>query len=117
MEDSVKIMTIHSAKGLESEVIFLAQTYLPNSRKSKLKIVPDFNDDLSCKDLYLNIPKVFKNNYYIENNFLSYNGKEILEENNLLYVACTRAKKFLIINGFAEKKYSQSWFSNFLISQ
>jgi len=117
MEDSVKIMTIHSAKGLESEVIFLAQTYLPNSRKSKLKIVPDFNDDLSCKDLYLNIPKVFKNNYYIENNFLSYNGKEILEENNLLYVACTRAKKFLIINGFTEKKYSQSWFSNFLISQ
>ena len=117
MENSVKIMTIHSAKGLESEVIFLAQTYLLNSRKNKIKIVPDFNDDLSCKDLYLNIPKIFKNNYYIENNFLSYNRKEILEEDNLFYVACTRAKKFLIINGFDEKKYSQSWFSNFLISQ
>ena len=38
-------------------------------------------------------------------------SKSISEEDNLLYVACTRAKEILIINGFTEKG---SWFTDSL---
>tara|TARA_S200000501_G_scaffold326551_1_gene325184 strand:- start:4359 stop:6764 length:2406 start_codon:yes stop_codon:yes gene_type:complete len=116
-DNSVRIMTIHSSKGLESEVVFLAQTYLSNNVKNQLRIIPIFNDDLTCKNLYLYLPKFFKNNRMIEKKFMAYKDKENLEELNLLYVACTRAKRILVINGFSDSKYSNSWFSNFLSCQ
>jgi len=115
-KNSVRILTIHSAKGLESEVIFLAQTYLKNNNKNSSKILPVFNNDLSCKDLYLHLPGVFKNNKNIEKLFIPLREKEISEERNLLYVACTRAKSVLVANGFCNAKYDGSWFSNFLSS-
>ena len=115
-KNSVKILTIHSAKGLESEVIFLAQTYLKNNNKNSSKILPVFNNDLSCKDLYLHLPGIFKNNKNIEKLFIPLREKDITEEQNLLYVACTRAKSVLIANGFRNAKCDGSWFSNFLSS-
>ena len=116
-DNSVRIMTIHSSKGLESEVVFLAQTYLSNNVKKQLRIIPIFNDDLTCKNLYLYLPKFFKNNRMIEKKFMPYKDKENLEELNLLYVACTRARNLLVINGFSDSKYSNSWFANLLSSQ
>ena len=44
-------------------------------------------------------------------------SNENLEELNLLYVACTRARNLLVINGFSDSKYSNSWFANLLSSQ
>ena len=117
LDNSVRIMTIHSFKGLESEVVFLAQTYLSNNVKNQLRIIPTFNDDLSLQDLYLYPPKFFKNNKIIEKKFISHREKENLEELNLLYVACTRARNLLVINGFSDSKYSNSWFANLLSSQ
>ena len=115
--DSVRIMTIHSAKGLESNVVFLAQTYRKNNRSNKLKIYPKFNADFSCKDIVLYIPGICKHNANVNSIFDSCKAKEDLEEENLLYVACTRAKRVLIANGFQDKKSEGSWFSNSLISE
>ena len=68
------------------------------------------NEDLSCKDIVY-YPSIFKNNFIIENYLNNYKIKSISEEDNLLYVACTRAKEILIINGFTEKG---SWFTDSL---
>ena len=59
--DSVKVLTIHAAKGLESKIVIFAQSYLKNNLM-KDKVYPIFNTDLSCKDLFYK-PEVFKNNY------------------------------------------------------
>ena len=107
--DSVKVLTIHAAKGLESKIVILAQSYLKNNLM-KDKVYPIFNTDLSCKDLIFK-PEVFKNNYLIDRLFKDSKNKQLNEEENLAYVACTRAKDILIINGFASKK--ATWFSNF----
>jgi len=115
--DSVRIMTIHSAKGLESNVVFLAQTYRKNNRGNKLKIYPKFNSDFSCKDMILYVPGICKHNKNVNSIFDSCKIKENLEEENLLYVACTRAKRTLIVNGYQDKKSDGSWFSNFLVSE
>ena len=111
--NSVKVLTIHAAKGLESKIVILAQSYLKNNLM-KDKVYPIFNTDLSCKDLIFK-PEVFKNNYLIDRLFEDSKNKQLNEEENLAYVACTRAKDILIINGFASKK--ATWFSNFSSSQ
>ena len=111
--NSVKVLTIHAAKGLESKIVILAQSYLKNNLM-KDKVYPIFNTDLSCKDLIFK-PEVFKNNYLIDRLFKDSKNKQLNEEENLAYVACTRAKDILIINGFASKK--ATWFSNFSSSQ
>ena len=111
--DSVKVLTIHAAKGLESKIVIFAQSYLKNNLM-KDKVYPIFNTDLSCKDLFYK-PEVFKNNYLIDRLFKDSKNKQLNEEENLAYVACTRAKDILIINGFASKQ--ATWFSNFSSSQ
>ena len=111
--NSVKVLTIHAAKGLESKIVIFAQSYLKNNLM-KDKVYPIFNTDLSCKDLIFK-PEVFKNNYLIDRLFKDSKNKQLNEEENLAYVACTRAKDILIINGFASKK--ATWFSNFSSSQ
>lgn len=107
----VKILTIHSAKGLESEVVILAQSYRNNIKYDK--ILPIFSKDFACKDLLYN-PKIFKNNIFIDSKFENTELRYLSEDRNLLYVACTRAKNVLIINGYKTK---DSWFSNSLFSQ
>lgn len=105
----VKILTIHAAKGLESKVVIIAQSYRKKETdKDYLHVLA--NEDLSCKDIVY-YPSIFKNNFIIENYLNSYKIKSISEEDNLLYVACTRAKEILIINGFTEKR---SWFTDSL---
>ena len=111
--DSVKVLTIHAAKGLESKIVIFAQSYLKNNLM-KDKVYPIFNTDFSCKDLIYK-PEVFKNNCLIDRLFKDSKNKQLNEEENLAYVACTRAKDILIINGFASKK--ATWFSNFSSSQ
>ena len=105
----VKILTIHAAKGLESKVVIIAQSYRKKETdKDYLHVLA--NEDLSCKDIVY-YPSIFKNNFIIENYLNNYKIKSISEEDNLLYVACTRAKEILIINGFTEKG---SWFTDSL---
>tara|TARA_Y100000992_G_scaffold160218_1_gene107240 strand:+ start:28 stop:1371 length:1344 start_codon:yes stop_codon:yes gene_type:complete len=111
--DSVKVLTIHAAKGLESKIVIFAQSYLKNNLM-KDKVYPIFNTDLSCKDLFYK-PEIFKNNCLIDRLFKDSKNKQLNEEENLAYVACTRAKDILIINGFTSEK--ASWFSNFSSSQ
>jgi ATP-dependent exoDNAse (exonuclease V) beta subunit len=71
--------------------------------------LPSFNKDLSCRDIYLYL-SIFKHNKIIEDNFIDSSARMQKEESNLLYVALTRAKKILIINGFQKKK--DCWFNN-----
>ena len=107
--DCVKILTIHAAKGLESKVVIIAQSYRRKEiEKNNVYVLT--NKDLSCKDIVY-YPSIFRNNLIIEDYLNSYKIKNSSEEQNLLYVACTRAKDLLIINGFEEKG---SWFMDSL---
>ncbi len=110
LSNNVRILSIHAAKGLESEVIILAQTYRNNAKHLKNIIYPVFNKSLACEDLILRTTN-FQNNSIIDKKFLEAKSKEQNEEANLLYVACTRAKNTLIINGF---KNQNCWFSDYL---
>ena len=94
--DSVSVMTIHSSKGLEFPIVFLA------GMGHEMVKEPKFYEVVKNKDLGLGIPSpVFEKQIYGKNiytNSVRYlNTKETVSESiRLLYVAMTRAQYKLI---------------------
>jgi ATP-dependent helicase/nuclease subunit A len=94
--DTVRILTVHKAKGLEFPVVFLPDLGRRNSGRSdpiaidaELGIgikVPDDKGGLRSSCIRTPVLEVRKR-------------REIDEEKRLFYVACTRARDFLVLSG------------------
>ncbi len=105
-ESVVKLMTIHASKGLEFPVVFLIDT---NSK--------GMTDQIKSKDISIDKDFGILTKLPLENYFEDYssapiigiynyiaNKKSIAEAKRLLYVAVTRAEKFLFISATAKRK-------------
>jgi DNA helicase II / ATP-dependent DNA helicase PcrA len=100
-EDSVSILTVHSAKGLEFDLVFipsLVQTRFPQSNRGEGLEIPE---SLIAEEL-------------------PHDNVHLQEERRLFYVACTRAKKELILT-FSDtyegnKKWKKSKFLDEIIA-
>ncbi len=107
-ENTVRIMNLHKAKGLESPIVFLAIPYNTNNQEPAYHI-----------ERQTEIPRghflVKKAHYYGKGRIIAQPGswKEYCqtetvylqaEETRLLYVAATRAKNLLIISSFSNTK-------------
>lgn len=110
-EDVVRLMTIHSSKGLEFPVVFVAGL----GTKFNMK---DFNEPYLFDQTYgLAVKAVDPDNriMYTSLPFLAMKEKKkleiISEEMRILYVAMTRAKERLILVGSVKdwEKVKQSW--------
>ena len=96
-ENSVKLMTIHSSKGLEFKVVILAGTTESFVKKNSDAIIfSTMGIGADCIDTEnkTKMPTIIKK-------YLKFKQQEkvIEEEKRLLYVALTRPKNFLIITG------------------
>ncbi len=92
-EDTTKIMTIHSSKGLEFNICYLAGLYSKfNIRDviNKFSYDEDYGIIIPCKD------KFIKNTIYHNLSYKNYIKENISERIRLFYVALTRAKEKLI---------------------
>lgn len=101
--EGVKIITIHSSKGLEYPYVILCEPFSKDASDTNKVLIDENNKKLFYKfdnrgefsDEYNNIIKENKN-------------KEEQEELNVFYVACTRASKGLFI---ATNKYEKAKFA------
>jgi ATP-dependent helicase/nuclease subunit A len=117
-ENSIKIMTIHQSKGLEFDAVFLfnLQTKF-NLTNVKAKDI-DFDKEFGF------ITKIPLDNYFDEYkspvNISVYGNiikrKEIAEQKRLLYVAVTRAAKYLFLCYDDNGKISEDSFAGMLKS-
>ncbi len=109
-EDGVIVKTIHGSKGLEADVVFLTQSYDTTRHFKSMDIIQEFKKSKLTK-LHLNIGKYnikkFKSNIYDITEKINQS-----EELNMMYVACTRAKKELYITGNLELN-KESFFNFF----
>ena len=103
--DKVHVSTFHSYKGLETPVVFL-----PNADNTKKKVggSGDLNvESGGCIAMgYYNFDKKEKTSSTISNKTaqILMQDKEYKEEMRLLYVALTRAQKYMYITGVANLK-------------
>lgn len=111
-DNTVKIMTIHSAKGLEAPVVFLVDTGPKRAQLNTYKPIINWPSDARRPDQFFLIGRknsVDKITQSIIDQQVKTNWKEEL---NLLYVALTRAKQYLYITGTASiQTATKSWHS------
>ena len=106
--DSVTLLTVHSAKGLEFPYVFAVQLSAGDSgRKDQLiafeRIEP--GSSLTLDTDYCVFPVANESETYKE-----YNERKFEESKRLFYVACTRAKEKLFLSGsFYARMDANSW--------
>ncbi len=110
--NAVKIMTIHSAKGLESPVVFLIDTGPQKAKTRAYQTIINWPSIADKPEQFFILGR--KNDVDRDTQTIveQQDHKEHLEELNLLYVALTRAKQYLFISGSAsQNSQKSSWHS------
>jgi ATP-dependent helicase/nuclease subunit A len=109
VEDSrfVRVMTIHSAKGLEAPFVFLTNANTSKQKKDSSSVLFDWPLGQNAPQ-GLSIYNSKLPSEYVKK-LLAEEEKIALKENwNLLYVAMTRAKQCLVVSGLGKKKTSNN---------
>lgn len=118
-EDAVRIMTVHSAKGLEFPVVFVSDMTGSQSRPGGALVVGrDLIDGRDVPVVGVRTPSSFGDlrtaTYLSLESIACAAGRE--EEKRCLYVAATRAKELLVLSGAAnlgkpaaEQKHVIDW--------
>lgn len=103
--DSVKMMTIHKAKGLESKVVVLADAFSINNYKSAKQYLTRVDDKIEMIIPYnkTGFGNLDSNDVIAEDKL-----KSESEEERLRYVAATRASDVLMICIAAETNYAHN---------
>ena len=105
--DAVRMMTAHSAKGLEFPIVFVAALQKGTERRTpEFTFTPEFGLGTSWVNPAGGEPLM--DAYHLENSRLV-KQKEDEEENRLLYVAVTRAEEHLVLSYSRGRRSSQSW--------
>lgn len=106
-ETPVEILTIHSAKGLEAPVIFLADFGQENTKANAWETLTDWPTHETQPKLFLLQPSSNEVDEKMREVQKRWQQKLDREKANLLYVAMTRAQQMLIISASESKKSSR----------
>jgi len=108
--DRVEIMTVHSAKGLEAPIVFIADSAtMSTDRKSYATFVDWPSGDLAPRTLQLVPPSKGRDKktlLALEQQAI----KDQREDANLLYVAITRARQYLYISASEPRTKNHGWY-------
>jgi ATP-dependent helicase/nuclease subunit A len=104
--DAVRIMTIHSAKGLEAPIVVLLDTNHTDPARDDVGILCDWPQDSVAPKHFSVFGKMSERGLARDHFFAAEEALKEQEDWNLLYVAITRAKELLIVSGVATDKKS-----------
>ena len=101
-EGVVQIMSIHAAKGLEFPIVIIGDITYNRRGRNDLLIDPDLGALLPIRDENENLSMAYQLGKFFED------SQETAESNRLFYVAATRAREKLILNGCVELKQDKT---------
>ncbi|MBT4483055.1 MAG: UvrD-helicase domain-containing protein, partial [Candidatus Latescibacteria bacterium] len=108
-DDSLTILTIHKAKGMEYKVVFLADITGSTRRETKpLVFDSELGIGFDIRNACGNKTRTLPGNLAGEEEKL----KEVAENKRLFYVGCTRAENHLVISGGKPSKDPDTMFES-----
>ena len=102
--DAVRIMTIHSAKGLEARIVVVMDANHSEPARDDVGILCDWPQDADMPRHFSAFGRQDERGVARDALFAEEQGFRLQEDWNLLYVAATRARDLLIISGVAGKR-------------
>ncbi|HJW56531.1 MAG TPA: UvrD-helicase domain-containing protein, partial [Burkholderiaceae bacterium] len=102
--DAVRILTIHSAKGLEAKIVALLDANHSDSPDDHLGILCEWPQDRQAPTHFSAFGRKAERGVARDGLFAEEERLKAQEDWNLLYVAATRAKELLIVGGVAGGK-------------
>ena len=106
--DAVRIMTIHSAKGLEAPIVILLDANHSEPARDDLGVLCDWPQDAAAPTHFSVFGRQGERGAARDPLFAAEEGFRQQEDWNLLYVGATRAKQILIVSGVAAAKNAQA---------
>jgi len=107
MEGAVQLMSVHKSKGLEFNFVVLADASHQGSNRSEVAyLIPGKGFGIKL-DRFDNPPMQYNYFKYLDSR------QEEAEDKRLIYVAATRAKEKLIINGHYSNRLRDCWLKAF----
>ena len=102
--DAVRILTVHSAKGLEAPVVVMLDTNHSDPANDNVGILCDWPQDEDAPTHFSAFGRKSERGLARDRWFDAEEGFKQQEDWNLLYVAITRAKQLLIVSGVASTR-------------
>lgn len=106
--DAVRILTIHSAKGLEAPVVVMLDANHSEPARDDIGILCDWPQDADAPTHFSAFGRKHERGVARDALFAAEEEFKIQEDWNLLYVAATRAKELLIVSGVAGTRGAQA---------
>lgn len=97
--ERVRIMTIHSAKGLEAAAVFLADAAAPDGSDKGYRTLVEWPPHTPKPTHFLLVGRKADRDPLTRELLAGHEGADQRESANLLYVALTRARQYLFITG------------------
>lgn len=109
--DAIRLMTIHAAKGLEADVVVLADAH-QRTRGEAARLHVDWSPDLPRPSQVSFVLDARRAGPSRQSSFEREAELREREDRNLLYVALTRARRGVIVSGVATERAPQtSWYT------
>lgn len=106
----VRILSVHSAKGLEAPVVFLMDSANSPSNKKAYSSLIDWPAEKEAPEYFLLTASKSNLDEFSKRCIEQQDAFEAREDANLLYVALTRAKQLLFISGSEPKNKTHGWY-------
>lgn len=111
--DAIRILTIHSAKGLEAKIVVMLDTNHSESMKDRIGVLCQWPLQAGEERHFSVFGKKDQRGAARDRFFAQEEAQATQENWNLLYVAITRAKQVLIVSGVqnGKKQPAPSWYA------